>query len=183
MKSRGQTFIHVAAALGFALAIMSTPALPEGDFSAEMAVKATYLYKFVPFVTWPDAAFTSPASPFAICIVGDGALADSLAHVLLGQHNGAHGIVVRKLATADVGCHVLYVPGNDEKNVRAALDTVRGKPILTITDMPANSTAHGVIGFVNVADHVRFSINQGEATHSGLSVSSKLLSLAVSVEM
>jgi hypothetical protein len=180
MASRVRSFVlAVAAALVWASA---TPARPD-DIPAEMAVKATYLYKFVPFVTWPDSAYTSPNAAFAICIVGADAVADSLSRVLAGQRNGTHGIVVRKLATADAGCHVLYAPGSDEKQVRAALDTVRGKPVLTITDMPAGSPAHGMIAFVVVEDHVRFSINAGEATHNGLSVSSKLLNLAVSVEM
>jgi hypothetical protein len=183
MTSRGRTFTSLAAALLFALGLMSTSALPDTDLPAETAVKATYLYKFVPFVTWPDAAFTSPTSPFVICIVGDDALGDSLGHVLVGQRNGGHGIVVRKLSAADTGCHVLYVPGSDEKLVRAAIEVARGKPILTVTDMPAHSPAHGIIGFVAVEDHVRFSIDQAEAAHSGLAVSSKLLSLAVSVEM
>jgi len=182
MASRGWT-LRVMAALVLALGTMSMPAFPDSELPAEMAVKATYLYKFVPFITWPDQAFASPNSPFVICVLGDDAVADSLARILAGQRNGTHGIVVRKLATADTGCHVIYIPGADEKLDRTAIDLARGKPILTVTDMPAHSPAHGVIGFVTVGDHVRFSIDQTEATHNGLSVSSKLLSLAVSVEM
>jgi hypothetical protein len=170
-------------ALVLALGSMIAPALSNDELSAETAVKATYLYKFVPFITWPDAAFTSPTSPFVICILGDDAVADSLGHVLAGQRNGAHGIVVRKLTSADTGCHILYVPGSDEKLARSATDLARGKPILTVTDMPAHSASRGVIDFIIVGDHVRFSIDQAEATRSGLSVSSKLLSLAVAVEM
>jgi hypothetical protein len=166
-----------------ALGLMSTPALPDSELPAETAVKATYLYKFLPFITWPETAFSSPGAPFVICIVGDDALGDSLGHVLTGQHNGAHAIVVRKLSAADTGCQVLYIPGTDEGPVRAAVEVARGKPILTVTDMPARSPAHGIIGFVAVGDHVRFSIDQAEAAHSGLTVSSRLLSLAVSVEM
>ncbi len=183
MTSKGRTFSRIATTLVMVLGLVTTAALPDSDLPSEMAIKATYVYKFVPFVTWPDTAFASSTSSLTICIVGDGPLADSLSQVLVGQRNGAHGIVVRKLATADSACHVLYIPGNDQKSVRAALDAVRGKPVLTITDMPAGSPEHGIIGFINVADHVRFSIDQAEAAHSGLNISSRLLSLAVSVEM
>jgi hypothetical protein len=169
-------FVSVAASLA------ASPAAPDSDLPTEMAVKATYLYKFVPFVTWPASAFPAANANFSICVVGNDALADSLAHVLAGQRNGDRPIAVRKPVVPDVGCQVLYVPGSDERQVLAALDAVRGKPVLTVTELPAKSTVHGVIAFVTLEDRVRFSIDAAEATHDGLTVSSRLLSLAVSVD-
>ena len=32
------------------------------DRTLEYSVKATYLYKFIPFIAWPVNAFASPAS-------------------------------------------------------------------------------------------------------------------------
>jgi branched-chain amino acid transport system ATP-binding protein len=41
------------------------------ETSAEYAVKAAYLAKFIPFITWPDSAFSSPAAPVTICVLGE----------------------------------------------------------------------------------------------------------------
>ena len=40
------------------------------DQSLELAIKATFLYKFAPFVEWPDTAFASPSSPLWLCMIG-----------------------------------------------------------------------------------------------------------------
>jgi hypothetical protein len=74
------------------------------------------------------------------------------------------------------------VPGGDAAAVTAALDAARGKPILTVTDLQANAAVHGMIGFVVENGHVRFDIDDAAAAQSGLTVSSKLLSLARSVK-
>ncbi|MGH6971763.1 MAG: YfiR family protein, partial [Caulobacteraceae bacterium] len=58
----------VLAALGLALAPLPATAQPP---SLEYAVKATFLYKFGPFVAWPTATFASPRSPFAVCVFGE----------------------------------------------------------------------------------------------------------------
>ena len=41
------------------------------DASLEYAVKAAYLTKFIPFITWPDGALPSPTAPVTICVAGD----------------------------------------------------------------------------------------------------------------
>ena len=61
MKRRG---LLVALALG--LLPGSLRAAP----SLEYAVKAAYLPKFIPFITWPDGAFAGADAPFTICLLG-----------------------------------------------------------------------------------------------------------------
>jgi len=53
--------------------------------------------------------------------------------------------------------------------------------VLTITDGVADPAARGMINFVIVDNRVRFEIDAGGARRAGLDISSKLLSLAVSV--
>ena len=51
----------------------------------EHAVKATYLYKFAPFVEWPAGAFRFPSDPLVICIVGTDAVGSLVDEAATGQ--------------------------------------------------------------------------------------------------
>ena len=147
--------------------------------SLEAPVKATYLYKFVPFVEWPAAAFTSPAQSVVLCVlVGDpfGAVLDQ---AVRGQKVGARPISVRRLARTEkaTGCHVLYLSAPRAPAAVDALQSAHGAPVLTVTDQ-ANG-AGGIVNFVLRENRVRFTIDPRAAAHNGLTISSKLLSLAL----
>ena len=145
----------------------------------EYAVKASYLYKFAPFVQWPPAAFETPASPLAICIAGQDPFGPALGEAVRGQHVNGHPIVVRRIESVrpGIGCQILFVGGGDTAEV---LNAVAREPVLTVTDHN-RSGAGGMIQFVMVAGRVRFMVDQAAAQDSGIAISSKLLGLAVSV--
>ncbi|HEX4194730.1 MAG TPA: YfiR family protein, partial [Stellaceae bacterium] len=98
------------------------------DRSLEYAVKATYLYKFVPFVAWPSNTFASPASRFDICIIGDPDLAILVTNAVAGQSVSTHAIAVRRVTTLaeESTCQILFVGGGDAEVTTAALVAVRG---------------------------------------------------------
>lgn len=153
------------------------------DSALEYAVKATYLYKFAPFVTWPASVFPSPTSPLDICVLGDDAFAKLVGDAVAGQSLAAHPFVVQRLqAASEAGsCQILFVAGGDPSVLGATLRALRGKPILTVTDAAGNEP-RGIINFVVADARVRFEINLAEATRDQLTISSKLLSLALSVQ-
>jgi hypothetical protein len=146
------------------------------------AVKATYLYKFAPFVEWPNAAAAFPAGAFTVCIVGDGPIENVLLRAVAGQQISGHPITVRRFAavTRDPGCSMLYAAGTASE-VAADLAALHGAPVLTVTDGASDPAATGIINFIMVDGHVRFDIDASQASADGLTVSSKLLSLAVHV--
>ena len=148
--------------------------------SLEQAVKAAYLYKFVPFVVWTAAALGGPADPVAICVVGDDPFGPLLDRTVAGQRVEGRAIVVRRLAKADKSspCHILYV-GGTAAYVKQALQAVRGAPMLTVTDQPA---APGIVDFAIDQGRVRFRVDDQAAADNSLVISSKLLSLALSVK-
>jgi hypothetical protein len=149
--------------------------------SLEFAVKATYLYKFIPFVQWPSGATERPT--FAVCEAGNGPFGPLLDEAVRGQSVEGRPIVVRRFATlaADPGCAILFVAGSPAQSVAQVLAIVRGHPVLTVTDAAATANARGIINFVVTAGHVRFEIDAAAAAAGGLSLSSKLLSLALNV--
>jgi hypothetical protein len=147
------------------------------DSSLELAVKATYLVKFISFVDWPASVFNSPTAPVNLCVLGGpfGALLDQAAS---GQTAGAHPVSIRRVTTVtrDSGCQVLYVSGPAEQ---MAIDAERGQPVLTVTDLPATAPQKGIINFAVQNGHVRFEIDDQQAAANGLRISSQLLALAV----
>ena len=171
--------------LGGLLALLwAAPAVRAQDAAVEYAVKATYLYKFVPFVQWPAAAFASPTSPVILCVVGGGGFSTTLDQAVSGERVEGRPVLSRQLPAvdSDSGCHVLYTSGSVAQSVSQGLAAVQGKPVLTVTDSPPAAGAKGIVNFVLADNRVRFEIDNQAAAKNGLLISSKLLSLAVSVK-
>jgi hypothetical protein len=169
------------AGLVLALALCGGGKAQQGEPAA--AEKAAYLYKFIPFVAWPSPAAEFPGDMFPICIVGNStAFAELVNSAVSGQTVNGHKVVVRVLANVppDPACAVLYVGSNPQQGI-ASLDAVQGRPILTVTDDAPSGAARGIINFVVRGNRVRFEIDEATATADGLTISSKLLSLASDV--
>lgn len=175
--------------LALLLACVTTEALARPEpptppkVSLEYAVKATYLYKLAPFVNWPPNEFTAANAPFQICVVGDDPFDDFLEKAVAGRRLGAHPFEVRKLAALTPGadCQIAFIGHLQSQSVREALDAVDGKPVLTVTDSTAAPDAAGIVQFVLDHGRVAFAINTAAAARNHLTVSSKLLNLAVAV--
>lgn len=149
------------------------------DLPIEYAVKASYLYKFAPFVQWPPAAFASATAPLSICIAGQDPFGSALAEAVRGQRVNGHPIAVRRVEAvrSGMGCQILFVGGGDtEEDLRA----VAHEPVLTVTDR-SHGGAGGMIQFVMIGGRVRFAVDEAAAQACGIEISSKLLGLAVSV--
>jgi hypothetical protein len=168
-------FLAVAAFL-----LAASPAVSGADRSLEYAVKATFLYKFAPFVDWPPATFEDAAAPFVVCIVGADPFGEATERTMDGIRIGTHPLVLRRLAIADAhsGCHVMFVAGSPAQPISQALDAVRGTPTLTVTDAAQPGS---IIQFVMVGGRVNFDIDANAAAANHIAVSSKLLALAHTV--
>lgn len=148
----------------------------QGSASLESAVKATYLYKFAPFVTWPPRG----DSAINICVVGADPFGSQLDRAIAGQSiDGRPFRVVRiDVIAADSSCDIAYIGGSRTQPVDSALHAVHGSPVLTVTD---DAATPGMIDFAMQDGHVRFRIDLQAAEDGGLGISSKLLDLAVTV--
>lgn len=148
--------------------------------SAEDAVKATFLYRFASFVSWPRDSFASPEAPIQLCVLGSPTFAGLLQRVSKDQ--SISGRPLRARTVSDAGdarsCHVVYALGAD---VDETLRNAAGAPVLTVTDLVTPRGGHGIIHFAVVDSRVRFYIDDALAADSKLQVSSRLLSLALSV--
>jgi hypothetical protein len=162
-----------------ALALLVQTGGARGQDSLEVAVKAAYLYKLAPFVGWPAASPDEASAPFTLCVVGADPFGPVLDRAVANQSVDGRAIVIRRMAKADrkSACKILYA-GGPPAAVREALQAVDGAPVLTVTDSPATP---GIVDFVIDQGRVRFRLDDQAAAQNGLTISSKLLSLAVSV--
>ena len=171
----------LAALLAVLVALAPQGAARAQGGSIEYAVKATYLYKFAPFVEWPPAAFATTTSPFQVCILGHDPFGVSLDQAVSGQRVDEHRVVVRRLDRVDAasGCHVLYLGASATQTTAEALRAVRGSPILTVADSGRDVGA--IIKFIVKDNRVRFDIDTAAAAANHVTISSKLLAMAMSI--
>jgi hypothetical protein len=148
----------------------------------EYAVKAAYLFKFTPFIEWPSSAFAAPNSPFYVCVLGGDPFGATLDQAVSGHQVGDHPVKVRRLQSVDGAseCHILYFATAHPPVAAAALNKLRGEPVLTVTEQNLGVSG-GVIQFLVKDGHVRFTIDAGAAAANRMTISAKLLSLAASI--
>lgn len=142
----------------------------------ESAVKANYLVRFTAFVTWPAAAFATPQSPLTICVLGPDPFGVTLDRAAVGQTAHGRQIVIRRPSsvTTAAGCHILYL-GRDAAGFTAPPSA------FVVTDAGTSNT-RGTLHFVIADGRVRFHIDLRAAADQGLTLNSRLLNLALSVQ-
>jgi len=172
-------------ALALLCASCESLAQPEPtQVSLEYAVKATYLYKLAPFVSWPPRTFHAPNAPFEICVVGDDPFGDYLERAIAGHSLGAHPFAVRRIEKLepDTDCQIAFIGHLSTQSLGDALAAVSGKPVLTVTDSDIADDGGSIMQFVIEHGRVRFDINTDAAARNHLAISSKLLNLALAVK-
>jgi hypothetical protein len=179
--ARDRAASRVVALLLGLLALLAARAMAQAP-DVEAAVKATYLYKFAPFVEWPPDAFRFPSDSLVLCVAGTDAVARLVDEAVKGQNVRGRAVTVAHVGASarERRCHILYVAGHGESAV-SALDSVRGSAVLTVTDAAREQRMRGIINFVTTDNRVRFEIDLDTALENKLIISSKLLSLAAGV--
>ena len=132
------------------------------------------------FGKWPDESFKDKSAPIIIGIVKNEAMTKTLSAAVRGKIVGDRGIQVVDIADEKAAetCHILYIDSADDEKVDNFLALVRSKPILTVSDDDNFTSEGGVIRLFELDSKLRIEINVDEAERSGLTISSKLLSLA-----
>ncbi len=173
MKSRGAP-MRALLVLAVGFAAMSGEASAQNDL--ESSVKANYLVRISAFIGWPASAFERAGSPIAICVLGPDPFGATLDRAAVGQTAYGRTITIRRPSSmaAAAGCHILYL-GAD----------AGGQPMptgaLIVTDEDVTS-ARGALHFVVRDSRVRFHIDLRLAARQGLTLNSRLLNLALSVQ-
>lgn len=167
-----------AAATGvFAHALLLAGTASAAAPFSETQVKAVYLFNFGQFVEWPADAFASADAPFVIGIVGKDPFDGTLERVVQGESLGAHPIEVRRFESAEEvkHCNILFIGREEAAKLPATVAALRGRSILTVTDVAGGERDGAMIVLVTENNRIRMRINPGAAKASRLQISSKLL--------
>lgn len=159
-------------------ALFCLPAL--ADELSEDRVKAGFIFNFVKYTEWPASVLAGAS--LRVCSPERRPLSGELLQ-LQGRQAQGHGIEVRTPARQDEwrGCHVLFIPDGDRKQMEAALDAVARAPVLTVSDSADFIAAGGMVALKRNAGRIRFDVNLGSTRRAGLGLSSQLLKLAEEV--
>jgi len=115
-----------------------------------------------------------------MCIVGDNALLTAVTDAVKGQQAGGRTLDVTRPGdgTAWGSCQVLFVAEAEVRGAAVALDRLRQRPVLTVSDGAEFARTAGIIEFFREGDRMRFAINAQAAERAGVRISSRLLGLA-----
>lgn len=143
----------------------------------EYQLKAVFLFNFARFIDWPDSAFKSSDAPVVIGIVGSDPFGDRLDQAVTGERVRDHPIVVRRYKWHEdlSDCHIVFIASSEASRVQTVLSRLKGRSVLTVSDIANFAVNGGMIGFVTERGRVRLQINLGSTRSASLIVSSKLL--------
>jgi hypothetical protein len=144
----------------------------------ERAVKAAFVFNLTKYVEWPQAS-----NEMLIGFVGEGPTGDVLKNMLDGKTSESRPIRVL-LSPSDQElerCNILYIADPSPPRIRATLDRVHGRSILTVGDTGSFVRQGGMISLVTVGEQVQIQVSVETAQASQLKISSRLLNIAIIV--
>ena len=158
---------------------------PEGIAAVplDVQVKAAFLPKFAAYVNWPAGALGPASEPVMLCVIGRDPFGRALDAAVAGQRVDQRLIQVRRLDST-IGadhCNIAFLGGSARQSPGAMQEALRGQPILTVTDT-SEGAGRGIVHFAVKEGRVRFHIDDALAARNNLTLSARLLSLALSVK-
>jgi len=154
--------------------LLAAPALAAPTTSQ---VEAVFLFNFSQFVDWPAQAFPQPDSPIVIGVLGSDPFDGTLDEVVRGEMVKGRSLVVRRFQHIEqlTDCHILFISRSERPRLEPIVQLLKGRNILTVSDLDEFATQGGVIGFVLTDNKIRLRVNLQAAKEAGLTLSSKLL--------
>jgi hypothetical protein len=181
MKHVVRRLVVLALVLGFTASARAQD--PRSAESSEYLIKAGYIFNFARLVEWP-ASGAPKGQPIVIGVLGNDSFATVLGRVVDGKKIDDRPFLVKRLKNKefkDCGCQILFVAAAESARADEIIQLQHTAPVLTIAEAPDFARRGGMIALVLEDSKVRFIVNVDAATQAGLSVSSRLLTLATVV--
>ena len=178
---QGLSRLKTPALIALLWGVVSLGAVRGQPTSSEYQLKAVFLYHFVQFTEWPTNAFSSTNSPVVIGVLGDDPFGRLLEETVRDETPNGRRVTVQRYRRAEdiKECHVLFISRSETKRLGEILAGLGGRTILTVGEAETFAESGGMIGFVVEKNKIRFKINAEAARRANLTLSSKLLRLAV----
>lgn len=157
--------------------------LSAGSFSSVQAQSdyrfhSVFMYNFTKYIQWPSSAQTGD---FVIGVIGNCLIQGELEKMAINKSVGSQKIVVKKFKNVSelTSCQMLFIPSADSRDFEAALEKLKGKPTLILTEKNGLGQKGSGINFVLVDGRWRFELNENATESAGLKVSKELSKLAI----
>lgn len=145
----------------------------------ESALKAAYIFNFTEFTTWPLGSLSDAA--LVVCANRDSDLGAALAK-LDGRNKGGRlwSVVPLPTRSSQGRCNVVVLESGVPIPSAVKEVLASDQPVLVVSDFDTGDHA-AVIRLFTEENHLRFDIENQQALHRHLTLSSKLLRLARNV--
>jgi uncharacterized protein DUF4154 len=143
-------------------------------------VEAVFLFNFTQFVDWPPQAFAGPSAPIVIGVLGSDPFGVSLDEVVRGEVVNSRPLVVHRAQHVEelADSQILFISRSERAHLAPILAALKGRNVLTVSDLEDFATEGGMICFVLMENKVRLRVNLEATKAAGLTLSSKLLRVA-----
>lgn len=173
--------LRILAATWILIVAMTPSAMAQ--VNKEALIKAAYLLNFARFTTWPEDAFASPDAPIVLCIAGTSPITDALPSIAKKRVQN-RALQFKQLAPGEKvpeACHMLLVGNAPGQSMTTLTQSIASRPILTVSIQKGFSMSGGMLTLIKVKNKIRFQINLATTEKAGLTMSSRLLKLAIVV--
>lgn len=162
--------------------LLPCAAFPAGDSDVRVAqqsvIKAVFLYNFILFSSWPDAA--KKEQPLTIGILGEDIFQDAFSAVegkwikSKGKHLEIKRFGNRSVDESVLSCDLVFIGWEQKEKRKETIQALKGHPVLTVSDAEGFIEDGGMISFVKVGKKIRWEMNAKAIRDSGLGLSSQL---------
>jgi hypothetical protein len=145
--------------------------------SLEYPIVAAYVYNLTQFTVWPASV---PAGSFTLCVLGNNPFGELLTPLKQKTARGSPFTLryMTSLTLAAGTCQVMFVAPSESGRLKAILAQLQNAPILTISNIEHFAESGGMVELSKDDTRIIMNVNNIAVQRAGLSISSKLLSLA-----
>jgi len=158
---------------------LTQPAIANNNTVADKsAVVAAFLYNFALFTEWP----VLPADEFRICIMGSDPVLAALEPIKKKQIK-EHLVSITSISTTKQAnaCQIVFVGKSAHASIEDLTKQIGKAPILVVSEANGYDPKSVIISLVTQQGRIAFNINHTAAMENSLTLSSKLLKLALQV--
>ena len=141
----------------------------------EETIKTGLVYNFLKYTTWPD----DDKGRLRACLFGGDPLKGNL-QLLNGKTAQQSVIEISRINSVDetARCNLVFVNRNSQGFLPEILSFLKGKHVLTISDIEGFARQGGMVEMTMEDQHVILYINMQSVAHAGLNIQDRLQKLA-----
>lgn len=164
--------------------LASSPQTPEPDVAG---LKAASLLNFLGYAEWPASAFAQPGAPWRVGILGDDVLLLALQQAVQGREVAGRAVDVLRLGSGSAqaeleSLHLLFVASGQGQRLPRLASKLATQSILLVSESKGALEQGSVINLGDTRGKISFDVSLAAAQRRGITLSSRMLTLADSVK-